>query len=317
MNLFPGLFHQLMVGQSAPLVQLFRQMAQAAKSDITVCLQGPSGVGKELVARAIHGVSARRLKPLVTVNCGAIPENLVESILFGHVKGAFTGATEDRMGKFHEANGGTLFLDEIGELTPAAQVRLLRVLQERVVERVGSTTSEKIDLRLICATHRDLQQMVKDHKFREDLFYRIHVLPLHLPTLQERRDDIPLLVNHFLEKFCALEKLPAKTLTPAALAALQNFSWPGNIRQLENAIHRAVVAVPQSVIDVGDIPLHKPLVNAPVVADWRLSSVEAAHLQRALQHTRQNISQAAKLLGISRATLYRKCKTYNLLETTP
>ena len=317
MTAFPPLFSQLMIGQSAALQQLFRQMAQAAKSDITVCLQGPSGVGKELVARAIHGVSGRRLRPLVTVNCGAIPENLVESILFGHVKGAFTGATDDRAGKFHDANGGTLFLDEIGELTPAAQVRLLRVLQERVVERVGGATSEKVDIRLICATHRDLQNMVKEGKFREDLFYRIHVLPLQLPTLQERREDIPLLVEHFLEKFCALEQLPRKHLTPMALQALQNFTWPGNIRQLENAIHRAVVAIPGTPIDVGDIPLHKPDAPVAIVADWRLDSVEAAHIQRALQHVRGNMSKAAQLLGISRATLYRKCKTYHLLEITP
>jgi len=219
-----------------------------------VLVEGESGVGKELIARAIHGSGARRAKPFVAVNCGAIPENLVESVLFGHEKGAFTGATERHLGKFVEANGGTLFLDEVGELPLPAQVKLLRALQEDQVEPVGARRPVKVDVRIISATNRNLIADVKAGRFREDLFYRLHVFPIAVPPLRERREDIPDLIRHFLARCCAEEGKRIQLVTAEALSLLRNHRWPGNVRQLENAIFRAVVLADGDALDVGEFP---------------------------------------------------------------
>ena len=233
---------------------MLRAAEKAASSAIPVLVEGESGVGKELVARAIHGTGERRTKPFVAVNCGAIPENLVESVLFGHEKGAFTGATERHLGKFVEASGGTLFLDEIGELPPPAQVKLLRALQEDQVEPVGARRPVKVDVRIISATNRDLIADVKAGRFREDLFYRLHVFPIAIPPLRERREDIPDLIRHFLARFCAEEGKRIHLLSAEALTLLHRYRWPGNVRQLENAIFRAVVLADGDTLDVAEFP---------------------------------------------------------------
>ncbi|MFP4004780.1 MAG: sigma-54-dependent transcriptional regulator [Alphaproteobacteria bacterium] len=227
---------------------------RAAQSNIPILITGESGVGKELMARAIQGESDRAGKPFVTVNCGAIPDNLVESILFGHEKGAFTGATGKHMGKFQEAHGGTLFLDEIGELRMDMQVKLLRALQDGEVDPVGATRPVKVDIRLISATNRDLARAVAEGNFREDLYYRLNVFPIHMAPLRERREDIPELIEHFIERFAASEGKRVPSLTQEAEAALTGYDWPGNIRQLENAIFRAVVLSDNGTLDVGDFP---------------------------------------------------------------
>lgn len=243
------------ITRSPAMDSVLRMAEKAAGSSIPVLIEGESGVGKELIARAIHGSSDRATKPFVAVNCGAIPDNLVESILFGHEKGAFTGATERHTGKFVEASGGTLFLDEVSELPPAAQVKLLRALQEGEVEAVGGRKPVKVDVRIISATNRNLLERVKHGHFREDLFYRLHVLPLTVPPLRNRREDVPHLLRHFLARFCAEENRAAATLSNDVLAALAAFSWPGNVRQLENAVYRAVVVSDSGALDIADFPL--------------------------------------------------------------
>jgi DNA-binding NtrC family response regulator len=245
---------QDIVSRSPGMRAVLRTAEKAATSSIPVLIEGESGVGKELIARAIHGSSERRAKPFVAVNCGAIPENLVESILFGHEKGAFTGATERHTGKFAEAAGGTLFLDEIGELPAAAQVKLLRAIQEGEIEPVGARKPLKVDVRLISATNRHLMADVKDGRFREDLFYRLHVFPITVPPLRERREDIPDLIRHFLARFCAEEGKRIHLVSAEALALLGNHSWPGNVRQLENAVFRAVVLAENDRIGIDEFP---------------------------------------------------------------
>ena len=273
------------ITRSPAMVPVLRAAEKAAASTIPVLIEGESGAGKELVARAIHGSGARRAKPFVAVNCGAMPENLVELILFGHEKGAFTGATEKHLGKFVEADGGTLFLDEVGELPPAAQVKLLRALQESEVEPVGGRKPIKVDVRIISATNRDLIADVKSGRFREDLFYRLHVFPISVPPLRQRREDIAALARHFLARFAAEEGKRVRALSAEALALLTAFRWPGNVRQLENAIFRAVVLAdgdelgaaefPQVTIQMGahlspDTALAQPLLEAApaMMANW-------------------------------------------------
>jgi DNA-binding NtrC family response regulator len=246
-------FKDIITG-NARMRDVLRAAQKAAASAIPVLIEGESGVGKELIARAIHGSGERRAKPFVAVNCGAIPENLVESVLFGHEKGAFTGATDRQLGKFVEASGGTLFLDEVGELPPAAQVKLLRALQEDQVEPVGARKPVKVDVRIISATNRDLIADVKAGRFREDLFYRLHVFPITVPPLRERREDIPDLIRHFLARFCAEEGKRIQMVSAAALALLRNHRWPGNVRQLENAMFRAVVLADSDTLDIGEFP---------------------------------------------------------------
>src|ERR1700716_3620167 len=275
------------IPRSEAMPSVLRTAQKAAGSTIPVLVEGESGVGKELFARAIHGTGERAAKPFVAVNCGAIPDNLVESILFGHEKGAFTGATERHMGKFVEASGGTLFLDEVSELPLAAQVKLLRALQEGAVEAVGGRKAVKVDVRIVSATNRKLLDRVKSGHFREDLFYRLHVLPLTIPALRMRREDIPHLLRHFLARFCAEENRQISGITGEAMAHLAQLEWPGNIRQLENAVYRAVVMsetdqlgladFPQAAAHAGpDAPLahSEPLVIAPSTAPAMVSGNE-------------------------------------------
>src|SRR6266704_334768 len=242
------------ITRSEAMAGVLRTAQKAAASTIPVLIEGESGVGKELFARAIHGSGERKSKPFVAVNCGAIPDNLVESILFGHEKGAFTGATERHMGKFVEATGGTLFLDEVSELPLAAQVKLLRALQEGAVEAVGGRKPVKVDVRIISAANRKLLDRVKSGQFREDLFYRLHVLPLTIPPLRMRREDIPHLLRHFLARFCAEENRPITGISGEAMTHLSQLDWPGNIRQLENAVYRAVVMSDSDQLGVADFP---------------------------------------------------------------
>jgi DNA-binding NtrC family response regulator len=251
------------ITKNAVMQSVLRMAEKAAGSNIPVLVAGESGVGKELIARAIHGSGERRMKPFVAVNCGAMPENLIESILFGHEKGSFTGATERHVGKFAEASGGTLFLDEIGELPPAAQVKLLRSIQEGEVEPVGARKPVKVDVRLVSATNRDLIADVKQGRFREDLFYRLHVFPITVPPLRERPNDIPALARHFLALFAAEEGKRIRHITPEALRLLTAFPWPGNIRQLENAVFRAVVLAEGDSIGVTEFPQITAQLDAP------------------------------------------------------
>jgi len=242
------------VTRSPAMTAVLRNAEKAATSSIPVLIEGESGVGKELIARAIHGSGERKARPFVAVNCGAIPDNLVESILFGHEKGAFTGATERHIGKFVEADGGTLFLDEIGELPLAAQVKLLRALQQGEIEPVGARKSQNVDVRVISATNRNLLADVNSGRFREDLFYRLHVFPLSVPPLRQRTEDIPGLVRHFLVRFCAEEGKVVKAVSGEALALLKSLPWPGNVRQLENAVFRAVVLAEREEIGLHEFP---------------------------------------------------------------
>lgn len=310
---------------------------RAARSEIPILIQGESGTGKEIFARAIHGSSERAGAPFVAVNCGALPAQLVESILFGHEKGAFTGATSKRTGKFQEANGGTLFLDEIGELPLDAQVKLLRAIQTGEVDPVGATQPVTVDIRLVSATNRDLGQMIHDGGFREDLYYRLSVFPLSLPPLRERREDLPGLSRMFLKRFAASEGIQVEGFTQSAIEAIAHAPWPGNVRQLENTIHRAVVMADSPLIKPGDLqgitPLAKPyngeaaampmngqrmaLSGEPAILDddkflrddghiKRLLDIEAEVISRALAIYRGRMSETARRLGIGRSTLYRK-----------
>ena len=251
------------ITKSPAMAAVLRMAEKAAASTIPVLVSGESGVGKELIARAIHGSGERRAKPFIAVNCGAMPENLVESILFGHEKGSFTGATERHVGKFVEASGGTLFLDEVGELPAAAQVKLLRAIQEGEVEPVGARKPVKVDVRIISATNRDLIADVKAGRFREDLFYRLHVFPITVPPLRERPADIPALARHFLARFAAEEGKRIRLITPEAVRMLAAFHWPGNIRQLENTLFRAVVLTEGDTIGLAEFPQVSAQVSGP------------------------------------------------------
>jgi DNA-binding NtrC family response regulator len=334
------------VTRSEAMSGVLRAAQKAAASTIPVLIEGESGVGKEMFARAIHGSGERKSKPFVAVNCGAIPDNLVESILFGHEKGAFTGATERHMGKFVEASGGTLFLDEVSELPLAAQVKLLRALQEGAVETVGARKPVKVDVRIISATNRKLLDRVKGGQFREDLFYRLHVLPLTLPPLRMRREDIPHLLRHFLARFCAEENRHITGISGEAVALLSQQDWPGNIRQLENAVYRAVVMSDHDQLGVSDFPqgalpiletqsepllaptgFHSvlpavvygneipiaPLPSTGMLAmltnagEMRpLEELESEIIRFAISHYRGQMSEVARRLKIGRSTLYRK-----------
>jgi len=320
-----------LVGQSAAMQHAVALARRAAESSIPILIEGDSGVGKEMFARAIQGASSRGGKPFVAVNCGAIPDNLVESILFGHEKGAFTGAAERHIGKFREADGGTLFLDEISELRPDIQVKLLRALQEGEVDPVGGREPVQVDIRLISATNRNLQQLVADGQFREDLYYRLHVFPIQLPPLRDRRDDIEPLIEHFLAKFAATEGKRMRGLTVPARRLLTDYDWPGNVRELENAVFRAVVLCDGDELAVTDFPqiaqrlgLPAARPTAPEAAsdalvltesngDVRpLAQVEAEMIELALKKYNGRMSEAARRLGIGRSTLYRKVQALGL-----
>ncbi len=301
---------QGLIGESDAMLEIYAATAKAAGTSATVLISGESGTGKELVARAIHYGSARASAPFVPVNCGAIPEGLLESELFGHTKGAFTGAHEARAGFFQTADRGTIFLDEIGETSLAMQVKLLRVIQDREVRMVGTTRTRPVDVRVIAATNKDLASQVRKGAFREDLFYRLNVIAIELPPLRDRGDDVLLLARHFLAKFADEFGRPAPRLSDDALRALRNYDWPGNVRELENVAQRLVVMVDRDVIDVPDLPsLMRFSPSRPGgSADLSLAAAEADHVRRVLAVTGGNKTRAAARLGIDRQTLREKLK---------
>ncbi|MFW0768267.1 sigma-54-dependent response regulator transcription factor ZraR [Trabulsiella odontotermitis] len=301
-----------MVGQSPAMQALLNEIALVAPSDATVLICGESGTGKELVARALHTSSGRRDKPLVIFNCAALNESLLESELFGHEKGAFTGADKRREGRFEEAQGGTLFLDEIGDISPLMQVRLLRAIQEREIQRVGSNKTIPIDARLIAATHRNLAQEVAEGRFRQDLYYRLNVVTIEMPPLRQRREDIPLLAEHFLQRYGERNRKPVKGFTPQAMDLLIHYPWPGNIRELENAVERAVVLLTGEYISERELPLSiagtvvPETDNTGDAAIQPLVEVEKEVILAALEKTGGNKTEAARQLGITRKTLLAK-----------
>ncbi|MBX3207105.1 MAG: sigma-54-dependent Fis family transcriptional regulator [Labilithrix sp.] len=311
------------LAKSAAMAEIFRTITKIADFKTTVLIQGESGVGKELVARAVHARSTRKNHPFVPINCGAIPENLLESELFGHKKGAFTDAHSDRRGLFEEADGGTLFLDEIGELPLNLQVKLLRVLQEESIRRLGDSKDVKVDVRIITATHRDLAAEAKAGRFREDLYYRVNVLPILIPPLRARREDINLLIDHFLTRNNARLGTQIRALTADARKLLLEYAWPGNVRELENTIERAMVLCDGDVIDAHDLPERLREALDPVqvqLATGELSvkktsaAIEEILIRRALQKTRGNRTRAAELLEISHRALLYKIKDYKITD---
>jgi DNA-binding NtrC family response regulator len=317
------------IGKSAAMQQVFKNIVKVAKSQATVLIRGESGTGKELVARAIHYNSPRANGPMVEISCAAFPETLLESELFGYEKGAFTGANSRKKGRFEIANGGTIFLDEIGDISASVQTKLLRVLQEREISRLGSTESIKVDVRVITATNRDLEQAMKDGQFREDLYYRLNVIPIFLPPLRERREDVPLLVDHFIKRHCKLNNKPLIGISGEALELCENYDWPGNVRELENAIENAIVLGEGNIL----LPEHFPVTlsmrkpTAPIssrtIDDFILPAagttyreqMEAAEklvLEDAIRRAGGNKSEAAKQLGISLRTMRYKIQKYKL-----
>jgi transcriptional regulator with PAS, ATPase and Fis domain len=281
-----------------------------APTDATVLITGESGTGKEVVARAIHAASPRRYMPMVAIHCGALTETLLESELFGHERGAFTGAQYRKKGKFEVADGGTVFLDEISDISLKTQSDLLRVLQEKEIVRVGGNQPTKVDFRCIAATNKNLENLVKSGTFRPDLYYRLHVFCIDLPPLRERREDIPLLVGHFLNKFCMATSRPVPQLSTDALELLLRHEWPGNVRELENAVERALVIGRGSEIRAADFSFQ--FQNEPVPMGRTLDDVERAHIERILRETEGNLSRAARVLDIDRTTLYNKLRRYGL-----
>ncbi|MGE5502727.1 MAG: sigma-54-dependent transcriptional regulator [Ignavibacteriales bacterium] len=339
-----------LIGSSAAMHMVKRLGERAAKSTIPALITGESGVGKEIIARAIHGESDRAGKPFVAVNCGALPANLVESILFGHEKGSFTGASDKHLGKFQEANGGTLFLDEIGELPLDIQVKLLRALQESEIDPIGSKRPIKVDVRILSATNRDLAEEVKEGRFREDLYYRLNVYPIEAPALRDRREDIPALVEHFIHRFNVEEGKRVVGAAPETLDCLTHYDWPGNVRQLENAVYRAIVLADAPYLQPHDFPAisgvkappmaapapAEPLPTAPTTEQLmaslpkdvpvqilddrghlrKLEDIERDLIQLAIEIYAGHMSEVARRLGIGRSTLYRKVRE-NGLEDMP
>lgn len=299
------------IGQSEPMQELFELLSRVAPTDSTVLITGDSGTGKELVARAIHGNSPRCYYPFITVSCGALPETLLESELFGYEKGAFTGAEQTRKGRIEMADGGTLFLDEIGEISAKTQVDLLRVLQEKKIQRLGGDQEIAVDVRILAATNRDLLQAIKEKRFREDLYYRLNVITIHLPSLRERKKDIPLLADHFMRKFCFEMNREPVNIAPEALELLMDYHWPGNVRELENIIERALVIGQGKSI----LPAHLPFDRGQqreVELPESLREMEQHHIMRILEKTGWNISQTARRLEIDRQTLYNKIQKYGI-----
>jgi two-component system, NtrC family, response regulator len=304
-------FHGI-IGNSKTMQDIFRFIERVALSDISVLICGESGTGKELVAHAIHRQGQRKNNPFVVVNCGAIPENLLETELFGHEKGAFTGAYIQKKGKFELAHTGTLFLDEIGELVPTLQVKLLRFLQDRKIERVGGNQSIELDVRIVAATNRDLRQDIENRLFREDLYYRLKVVPLEMPALRERKDDIVPLALHFLTKYCRENRKPLTRLSSEAEAALLAHPWPGNVRELENVINRAVVLSSYPVLKPLDLGLRLERGSTDVNLKFAKIAMEIDYIKRALSRNNGVVSRAAKDLGISRVNLYDLIDKYNI-----
>jgi two-component system response regulator HydG len=325
-----------MIGRTAAMRNVFQQIRQVAPTDTTVCILGESGTGKELIANAIHQHSRRAAKPFIKVNCAAIAETLLESELFGHEKGSFTGAIKQRKGRFELADGGTILLDEIAEMSPALQAKLLRVLQEQTFERVGGTDTISVDVRVLVATNADLRERIKAGAFREDLYYRVSVFPIQVPPLRERREDIPLLADHFLRQRAAAMGKPLGGIAPAALDALTGYAWPGNVRQLENAIERACVMAPAGAnIDAAHLPPEvlqvetpqpagttsltsptiaaaPPSAAAPALPVATMDELEKMAIEQALRRCNGNRAQAARTLKIGAKTLYRKIEKYGI-----
>jgi len=308
------------VGNSLEIVKIKQMVEKIARTESTVLLLGESGTGKELIARAIHSYSQRGDRPFVSINCAALPETLLESELFGHAKGSFTGAIKDKEGLFKVADGGTFFLDEIGETSPAIQVKLLRVLEQKEVTPVGETKPIPVDVRLVAATNQDLEQKVKTNQFRPDLFYRLNVLPVCIPPLRQRKEDIPLLCAHFIRENCRKINVKEKTLTPEALQLLVNYAWPGNVRELENILERAIILSPNSKISPPDLPVQireektQTFVQEQAPAHPTLEELEKAYIFWVLSQNEWNKSKVAQLLGIDTSTLYRKIEKYGLKE---
>jgi len=311
------------VGESKPMERVFRWIDRVAKSESTVMIYGESGTGKELVARALHAGSERRDGPFIRVNCGALSESLLDSELFGHEKGAFTGAEKRRRGRFELAHGGTLFLDEIGTVAPQTQIRLLRVLQERELERVGGEETIPVDVRIIAATNKSADRLLQEAGFREDLFYRLHVVPLTLPPLRERKEDIPVLIHHFLLKLGGRTRSSVRSITQEAIARLQEYGWPGNVRELENVVERALVLTDGEELGVENLP---PLGNGSVLAEEEdpvlssegadlngiIEGMEARLLRKALEQAGGVKAEAARLLGLKPSALYYKLEKYGI-----
>ena len=313
------------IGNSPAIQPIFARMEKILVTDSTVLILGESGTGKELVARAIHYNGLRKGKPFIAINCGAIPAELLESELFGHMRGSFTGAVADKPGKFELANKGTIFLDEIGTMPLQLQMKLLRVLQEQEVERVGSTSRTKLDVRVISATNADLEERVRREDFREDLYYRLNVIPIHLPPLRERREDIPLLAKHFLKKICTDMRRPQLEITQEAVRTLEDYNWPGNVREMENVIERTVALTDSEIIDVQDLP---PQIGGIIRKDSFLPSlqipeegldlaetvarIEQTLIKQAMDKSSNVKARAASLLKINRTTLVEKIKRYGM-----
>jgi DNA-binding NtrC family response regulator len=308
-------FDQL-IGASAPFRQVIELITKVCESRATVLLTGESGTGKELVARAIHFNSPRQDQPFIAVNCAAIPEELLDSELFGHAKGAFAGAVSSRVGRFKVADGGTIFLDEIGDMPAATQSKILRVLQERIFEPVGSTRGEQVDVRIIAATHKDLRQLVAAGNFREDLYYRLNVFPIVMPSLRERSDDIPLIAAHFLNQLASETGKRIVNFTPRAMALMTAYAWPGNVRELMNCIERAVIVSRRSTIDVSELPPYlfdlngKPIQAKmiPPDLDAELTRIEREYILQALNQSGGVQIKAAELLGVSERSLWYRLK---------
>ena len=302
-----------MVGQSPAMARVFEAISTVGPTDATVLITGESGTGKELCARAIHAASPRHYNPLVVIHCGALAETLLESELFGHEKGAFTGAQYRKKGSFEVADGGTVFLDEIGDISLKTQSDLLRVLQEHEITRVGSSHPIKVDFRCIAATNKDLHLLVEEGRFRPDLFYRLNVFPIHLPPLRERKGEIPILVDHFVKKFAVSMNKKVTRVSPAAINVLERYQWPGNIRELENAIERAMVVAQEPELREQDFALRMPVAEQ---AGRTLEDVEKAHILEVLEECKGNQTLAAEVLDIDRVTLHNKLKKYGWKRVT-
>jgi two-component system NtrC family response regulator len=310
------------IGKSKPMLEIYDLIRKVAQSRASVLLTGPSGTGKELIAKAIHYDSPRKDRPFISVNCGALAETLLESELFGHEKGAFTGAIAMKKGRFELADGGTLFLDEVGEMPPSLQVKLLRVLQEMEFERVGGTKTLKVDVRVLSASNRNLKEDVAEGLFREDLFYRLHVIHIEVPPLRERKEDIRLLVQHFIEKYRQDERKENIELSPETWKALYNYPWPGNVRELENVIERAVVLNAGALIEFGDLPpefSEKPqeldvdrFISPDAELQPTLENIEEKLIRRALKQANNVQAHAAEILGITKSLIQHKMKKYNI-----
>jgi DNA-binding NtrC family response regulator len=319
------------VGRNSKMKDVYRLVEQVAGSDVPALILGETGTGKELVAKSVHYNSSRRDKPFVVINCSALAETLLESELFGHEKGAFTGAQRQHIGKFEEAEGGTIFLDEIGDVPLHIQTKLLRVLQEREIQRVGGSETIAVDIRVVAATNRNLTSMISSGQFREDLFYRLNVFPIHIPPLRERLDDLPLLVDHFLKRHAGLSQNRVTKISPHVFPAMMNYRWKGNIRELENLLKRAILKTPGDTILALELPeTGEPSQSAPPVPEGSmdlntpfkdyLSAItqhaEETYLLRVLRLYKANINQIAKLMDIDRKTLYRKMAEYNIDPAT-